>query len=60
MGTFEKTFEVDGERFELYAQGDDYQLYDEESLPVGGPFDYLPDAATVAALVRATREGEAA
>ena len=57
MGTFERTYEVDGERFELYRQGDDsaktYQLVDDENLPVGERFDEVPSEDVVAALVRA-------
>lgn len=60
MGTFEKTYEVDGERFELYVQeGEDerrYQLVDSENLPVGGPFSAIPDEQTVVRLVRAAHE----
>jgi hypothetical protein len=60
MGTFEKTYEVDGERFELYAQEREdeqcYQLVDSENLPVGGPFTGIPDEQTVVRLVRAAHE----
>jgi hypothetical protein len=60
MWTFERGYEVGGERFELYAQegGDDgcFQLVDGEALPVGGPFAYVPDERTVAELVHAVQE----
>jgi len=59
MGTFEKSYEVDGERFELYAQASDgetaYQLVDEENLAIGGPFADIPDDATVTGVVRAVK-----
>lgn len=59
MGTFERSYEVDGERFELYLEGSAgsrrYQLVDEENLPVGGAFSAVPDDALVARVVRADR-----
>lgn len=51
MGTFEKTYLVDGERFELYASTDGearFQLVDGDNLPIGEPFDAMPDEDTVA------------
>ena len=65
MGTFEKSYTVDGEQFELYAQTEDgersFQLVDTQSLPVGEPFGEVPSEEAVAELVRASREvGEAA
>jgi hypothetical protein len=60
MGTFLKAYEVDGERFELYAQqGEDekrYQLVDGENLPVGASFSEIPEERTVTELVRVARE----
>jgi hypothetical protein len=65
VGTYVKSFVVDGEAFELYAQIGDgdksYQLVDGDSLAVGEPFDHVPQDAIVADLVRASREvGEGA
>lgn len=64
MGTFEKSYSVAGEQFELYRSAEDgssFQLVDGQSLPVGEPFDEVPSEETVAGLVRASREvGEAA
>jgi hypothetical protein len=59
VGTFRKAYTVDGERFELYAEGDDagvcYQLVDGESLPIGAPFDAIPSRATITVLIRASQ-----
>jgi hypothetical protein len=59
MGTFEKVYEVDGERFELYAQlsGSEtsYQLVDEDNLTIGASFGYVPDEETVTGVVRAVK-----
>ena len=64
MGTFEKSYTVDSEQFELYRSDEDgpsFQLVDGQSLPVGEPFAEVPSDETVAELVRAAREvGEAA
>jgi hypothetical protein len=64
VGTFEKSYEVDGEQFELYAQSEEpqtFQLVDNDSLPIGEPFTAIPDDESVVALVRASRTvGEAA
>lgn len=60
MGMFEKAYEVDGERFELYVQsgegGQRFQLVDEEGFPLGDPFEHVPDQEVVVALVRAVGE----
>jgi hypothetical protein len=60
VGTYVKSFVVDGEEFELYAQIDDegksYLVVDGDSLPIGEPFDEVPRDVVVAALVRASRE----
>jgi len=59
MGTFERGYEVDGERFELYAQADDgeasFQLVDGDNLAIGEPFAVPPDDETVVDLVRAIK-----
>jgi hypothetical protein len=59
MGTFERSFEVDGERFELYAQTQDaettYQLVDEANLPIGQAFVHPPEEDVVIGLVRAVK-----
>lgn len=60
MGTFERSYEIGGETFELYAQRDDdggvsYQLVDEENLPIGRRFGVVPDELTVRRLVRAIK-----
>ena len=60
MGTYEKSFIVDGEEYELYRHDDDgdvgYQLVTQRGQLVndGLLFD-VPDQATVAALVRERR-----
>jgi hypothetical protein len=56
MGTFEKAYEVDGERLELYCvDGEAYQLVDEENLLIGRPFSGIPDEEVVVGLVRAIK-----
>lgn len=59
MGTFERSFEVDGERFELYAQSHDgelrYELVDEKNRRIGDVFRQPPDENVVADLVRAVK-----
>lgn len=59
MGTFERSFEVDGERFELYVQkragATIYQLVDGENLPIGRPFRRPPNEETVRCLVHAVK-----
>jgi len=60
MGTFEKSYEIEGERSELYGQEDEggrrYQLVDSESLPIGPLFIDITDERTVVDLVRAVDE----
>lgn len=59
MGTFEKSFIVDGQEYELYATSDEestgYQLVDHAGQPVGEPLSELPDEEAVLALVAARR-----
>lgn len=58
MGTFAKAYEVDGEQYELYLQGEEpqtFQLVDSENLAVGDPFAEIPVQETVVELVRSTR-----
>jgi len=67
MGTFIKSFVVDGEEYELYAQVDNgittYDLLDAAGTTiVVADLDDVPDDETVVALVRAADgwDGEAA
>lgn len=62
MGTFIRSYSVDGEEFELYGEAGGrggFQLVDREGLPVGLRFATIPDDKTVEAVVRAS-SGEAA
>jgi hypothetical protein len=56
VGTFEKSFVVDGEQYEVYSYSEDgtrtFQLVTEVGLPIGQPLSELPEDETVAALVR--------
>jgi hypothetical protein len=59
MGTFERSYFVDGQELELYAQLDGealtgYQLVTSDGASIGDPFAGVPDEETVAALVRQT------
>ena len=64
VGTYEKTFVVDGVEYELYAQSDGdervYQLVDTHGRVVADELPDVPDEETVAALVRANASPEAA
>jgi hypothetical protein len=57
VGTFERSYEVDGAELELYAQvdGDEtiYELVDKRDGQTLGSFAEMPDDDTVATLVRA-------
>jgi hypothetical protein len=64
LGTFEKSYEVDGKKFELYRQESEgehvFQLVDGDSAPVGQPFAEVPSDAAIAEFVTATDVPEAA
>lgn len=62
MGSFEKTYEVDGEKFELYAATDDsgYQLIDATGVTIAEALESIPDEESVFDLVREARAARAA
>lgn len=63
VGTYEKTFIVDGVDYELYAQADGgetvYQLVDRNGRVIADELSEIPDEQTAAALVRADALPEA-
>lgn len=64
MGTFERTFTVDGASYDLFRQSDDeetsFELVDARGQRVGAPLDAEPDQAAVERLVRTALRPDAA
>ena len=63
MGTFERTFNVDGASYDLFRHDDDedtFELVDVRGQRVGDAFETEPDQAAVERVVRTFRRPDAA